>query len=64
VAHDATPEKTALLLDGTLDAVIDQHARAEAREALDRLAADIRGEARPPATIRLQLILRENLPAP
>ncbi len=63
VAHDATPEKSALLLDGTLDAVIDQDARAEAREALDRLAAGIRAEKRPPVNLRLQLILRENLPA-
>jgi LacI family transcriptional regulator len=64
VAHDATAEKTALLLEGTLDAVIDQDARAEAREALDRLAADLRGTAREPVPPRLQLILRENLPPP
>ncbi|MDG4650413.1 LacI family DNA-binding transcriptional regulator [Roseibacterium sp. SDUM158017] len=63
VAHDATAEKTALLLDGTLDAVIDQDAGAEAREALERLSAAVRGEARAPIPLRLQLILRENLPA-
>jgi LacI family transcriptional regulator len=62
VAHDATREKNALLLDGTLDAVIDQDARAEAREALDRLAASLRGEKRPPVNLRLQVVLRENLP--
>lgn len=64
VAHDATAEKTVLLLDGTLDAVIDQDARAEAREALSRLTAELRGEARAPMPLRLQLILRENLPPP
>lgn len=62
VAHDATAEKTALLLDGTLDAVIDQDAGAEAREALTRLAAALRGAAHVPAPLRLQVILRENLP--
>jgi LacI family transcriptional regulator len=62
VAHDATAEKTALLLDGTLDAVIDQDAGAEAREALTRLAAALRGASHVPAPLRLQVILRENLP--
>ncbi|MCU4652804.1 LacI family DNA-binding transcriptional regulator [Roseibacterium sp. SDUM158016] len=62
VAHDATAEKTALLLDGTLDAVIDQDARAEAHEALSRLSAELRGAVHVPNPPRLQLILRENLP--
>jgi LacI family transcriptional regulator len=62
VAHDATAEKTALLLDGTLDAVIDQDARGEAQEAIARLSASLRGEAHVAAPLRLQVILRENLP--
>jgi LacI family transcriptional regulator len=62
VAHDATAEKTALLLDGTLDAVIDQDARGEAQEAIARLSASLRGEAHMAAPLRLQVILRENLP--
>lgn len=63
VAHEATDPNKVLLLDGTLDAVIDQSARAEAREAIACLVAAARGRnyiATPP---RLQLILRENLPA-
>lgn len=64
VAHDATAEKTALVLNGTLDAVIDQDAKAMAQEALARLSAHLRAQERAPTALRLQLIMRENLPAP
>jgi len=62
VAHEATDPNKALLLDGTLDAVIDQNARDEAREALATLTAAARGVAHAVIPPRLHLILRENLP--
>ena len=62
VAHEATDQNKALLLDGTLDAVIDQDARGEAREALSTLIAAIRGHPHTSVSPRLQLILKENLP--
>ena len=43
VGHEATEGNKALLLDGTLDAVIDQNPRVEAREALNILARSARG---------------------
>jgi len=62
IAHDATEGNKALLLDGTLDAVIDQNAKAEAREALATLVASVRGGTHAPLPPRLQAIFRENLP--
>lgn len=62
VAHEATDANKALLLDGTLDAVIDQDARAEAREALATLMAAASGRTHTVIPPRLHLILRENLP--
>ena len=62
VGHEATEGNKALLLDGTLDAVIDQNPRVEAREALNILTNSIRGltcELHPP---RLQIVFRENIP--
>ena len=62
VAHDLTPHNRARLLDGTLDAVIDQNPRVEAREALNILNQSIRNlpyEYHPP---RLHVIFRENIP--
>jgi LacI family transcriptional regulator len=62
VAHDLTAHNRARLLDGTLDAVIDQNPRVEAREALNILSHSIRNlpyEYHPP---RLQVIFRENIP--
>ena len=41
VAHDLTPNNRARLLDGTLDAVIDQNPRVEAREALNILSQSV-----------------------
>lgn len=63
IGHDATEDTRELLLDGTLDAVIDQNPRVEAREALNALEGAITGkhfEKHPP---RLQVIFRENIPA-
>jgi LacI family transcriptional regulator len=62
VGHEATEANKTLLLDGTLDAAIDQNPRVEAREALNILAAAIRGQDylfHPP---RLQVIFREKIP--
>lgn len=62
IGHELTDDTRRLLLDGTLDAVLDQNPRVEAREALDLLTHAVRGtryEAHPP---RLHLILRENIP--
>jgi len=62
VGHELTEQNKALLLDGTLDAVIDQNPRVEAREALQVLANSVRNmpfELHPP---RLQIIFRENIP--
>lgn len=62
VGHEVTDGARELLLDGTLDAVIDQNPRVEAREALNVLSNRIRGlpyNFHPP---RLQAIFRENIP--
>lgn len=62
VGHEVTADNKALLLDGTLDAVIDQNPRHEAREALAALAAAVRGQPCTPVPPRLNVIFRENLP--
>jgi LacI family transcriptional regulator len=62
VGHDATEDTKALLLDGTIDAVIDQNPRVEARESLNILTHAVNGlpyESHPP---RLQVIFKENIP--
>ena len=62
IGHELTEGTKRLLLDGTLDAVIDQNPRVEAREALNLLTHAIRGlpyQGHPP---RLHLVLKENIP--
>lgn len=62
IGHELTENSKPLLLAGTMDAVIDQNPRVEAREAIALLASAIRGrpfEEHPP---RLQVIFRENIP--
>jgi LacI family transcriptional regulator len=62
IGHEATEATKPLLLDGTLDALIDQNPRVEAREALNILSHAVRGapyEGHPP---RLQVIFKENIP--
>ncbi|KQT53832.1 MULTISPECIES: LacI family DNA-binding transcriptional regulator [unclassified Aureimonas] len=62
IGHDLTAAARALLLDGTLDAIIDQNPRVEAREALNILThaiSDVPYEGHPP---RLQVIFKENIP--
>ncbi len=62
LGHEATESSKELLLDGTLDALIDQNPRVEAREALNILECAVRNlpvEVHPP---RLQVIFKENIP--
>ena len=62
VGHEATEGNKALLLDGTLDAVIDQNPRVEAREALNILARSARGLDYDYHAPRLQIVFKENIP--
>ncbi len=62
VGHDLTDATQRLLLDRTMDAVIDQNPRVEAREVVRALAAAVRGESKPSYLPRLQVIFRENIP--
>jgi LacI family transcriptional regulator len=62
IAHEISAENRLLLIDGTLDAVIDQNPRVEAREALNILESAARGAAYTPAPLRLHAIFKENIP--
>jgi LacI family transcriptional regulator len=63
IGHDLTDNTRQYLLSGVMDAAIDQNARVEAREAVDRLVRTIRNEANiSSATIRIQSVFRENIP--
>ncbi|MEO6299516.1 MAG: LacI family DNA-binding transcriptional regulator [Paracoccaceae bacterium] len=62
IGHEATEANKQLLLEGVIDAVIDQNPRVEAREALNILTAAVRAEAYIYVPPRLQLVLKENLP--
>lgn len=62
IGHELSEGTKRLLLDGTMDAVIDQNPRVEAREALNILTNAVRDtpyEGHPP---RLHLIFKENIP--
>lgn len=62
LGHELTEGSKPLLLDGTLDGVIDQNPRVEAREALNVLAHAVRRlpyDGHPP---RLHMVFKENLP--
>lgn len=63
VAHDATRGNESLLLDGRLDAVIDQNARLQIREALHTLTHAARNSDYRMVAPRVQVIFRENLPS-
>jgi LacI family transcriptional regulator len=64
IGHDLTEDTRAFLLDGVMDAVIDQNARVEARESIDRLVRSIRGETEiSHTTIRIQSVFPENIPS-
>jgi LacI family transcriptional regulator len=63
VGHDLTEDTRQYLLSGVMDVAIDQNARVEAREAVDRLVRAVRGETDiSAATIRIQSVFRENIP--
>lgn len=62
IGHEATEGTKPLLLDGTLDAVIDQNPRVEAREALNILSHAIRGTEYESHQPRLQVVFKENIP--
>ena len=63
IAHDLTTGNKGHLLRGTLDAVIDQNARQEIREALTTLVHAVRKTPYRMVPPRLQIVFRENLPA-
>jgi LacI family transcriptional regulator len=63
IAHDLTESNKGLLLNGTLDAVIDQNGRVEIREALNTLVSAARGVDYRMVPPRLQIVFRENLPS-
>lgn len=62
IGHELTENSKPLLLSGTMDAIIDQNPRVEAREAIGLLASAIRGKAFEEHPPRLQVIFRENIP--
>jgi LacI family transcriptional regulator len=62
IGHDLTSATRSMLLDGVIDAVIDQNPRVEAREIVTLLVSAVRGTAEPEYPPRLQVIFRENLP--
>lgn len=63
IGHDLTDATRLMLLDRTMDAVIDQNPRVEAREIIRLLASSVRGSSEPEYLPRLQVVFRENLPA-
>lgn len=64
IGHDLTDYTRGYLLDGVMDAVIDQNARVEARDAIDRLVRAISGETDiPQTTVRIQSVFSENIPS-
>ncbi len=62
IGHEATEGNKRLLLDGVMDAVIDQNPRVEAREALNVLTHAVRDIPYVQVAPRLAIIFRENLP--
>ncbi|MBM3605550.1 MAG: substrate-binding domain-containing protein [Alphaproteobacteria bacterium] len=62
IGHDLTNASRLLLLERTLDAVIDQNPRVEAREVVRMLVSAVRGRTEPDYPPRNQVIFRENIP--
>jgi LacI family transcriptional regulator len=63
IGHELTEFTRRLLVTGTVDAVIDQNPRVEARDAVDWLVAAARGTPAPALPpIRIQAIFKENIP--
>jgi LacI family transcriptional regulator len=64
IGHELTEHSRQFLLSGTMNAVIDQNPRLEAREAVTALTKAVRGQAtdRDSWMIGMQVIFRENIP--
>ena len=62
IAHEVTADNTSLLLDGTIDACIDQNPSLAARETLTALANSARGIPYRRYPTQLHIVFRENLP--
>lgn len=62
IGHELTQGTKRLLLNGAMDAVIDQNPRVEAREALAILTNSIRGQPFDSHPPRIQVIFKENIP--
>ncbi len=63
IAHGLSSDTRGFLLDGVMDAVIDEDTSVMAAQAIDRLvAATGPGAASPSPAIRIQAIFAENLP--
>ena len=62
IGHELTVHSKSMLLNGTMDAVIDQNPRVEAREAIAMLKHAILKEPNEYHGPRLQVIFRENIP--
>ena len=62
VGHELTDTTKRFLLDGTMDAAIDQNPRVEAREAIAMLRHSILDQKLDYHPPRLQVIFRENIP--
>jgi len=63
VCHELTEHTRRFLVSGTVDAVIDQNPRVEARDAVDRLIEAAAGRPQPNLPpIRTQAVFKENIP--
>lgn len=64
IAHGLTPDTRALLIDGTLDAVINQHPQTMILNCVQIFAnlRDGRGATSGVEPMRISIVLRENLP--
>jgi LacI family transcriptional regulator, galactose operon repressor len=62
VGHDLTGATRLMLLDRTMDAVIEQNPRVEAREIVRLLTSSVLGSTEPEYLPRLQVVFKENLP--
>ena len=64
VAHGLTPDTRALLIDGTLDAVINQHPQTMMLNSVRIFTnlRDGRGATAGVEPVRISIVLRENLP--
>lgn len=63
IGHDLTDATRLMLLDRTMDAVIDQNPRVEAREIVRLLASSVKGSRDPEYLPRLQVVFKENIPS-